>query len=116
MHVTNGDSAAALIRESGLGGEVLPWQDPLHDGPVLDGLPPKALAEVRARHSADSGWAPFPKVREAFARRDAALTRTNTTDEIVLWFEHDLYDQLQLIQILDRLADQRFRRRPSPGP
>jgi hypothetical protein len=24
-------------------------------------------------------------------------------DEIVLWFEHDLYDQMQLIQILDRL-------------
>jgi hypothetical protein len=25
-------------------------------------------------------------------------------DEIVLWFEHDLYDQLQLLQLLDWLA------------
>lgn len=24
-------------------------------------------------------------------------------DEVVLWFEHDLYDQLHLVQILDRL-------------
>lgn len=24
-------------------------------------------------------------------------------EEVVLWFEHDLYDQLQLVQILDRL-------------
>jgi hypothetical protein len=34
------------------------------------------------------------------AGSDAAFARH---DEIVLWFEHDLYDQLQLIQILDRL-------------
>jgi len=27
-------------------------------------------------------------------------------DEVVLWFEHDLYDQLQLLQILDYLAAQ----------
>lgn len=33
---------------------------------------------------------------------DAAFARH---DEIVLWFEHDLYDQAQLIQVLDILRD-----------
>jgi hypothetical protein len=37
--------------------------------------------------------------------RDEALDLAlRDFDEIVLWFEHDLYDQLQLVQILDRVA------------
>jgi hypothetical protein len=30
---------------------------------------------------------------------------SNTEDEVVLWFEHDLYDQLQLLQLLDWFAE-----------
>ena len=33
----------------------------------------------------------------------ARACRRAAVDEIVLWFEHDLYDQLHLLQILDRL-------------
>jgi hypothetical protein len=39
-----------------------------------------------------------------FAERDRAL-EGNRDGEYVLWFEADLYDQLQIIQILARLAD-----------
>ncbi len=38
LHLTNGDSAADLIREAGIGGKVLPWRDVLHMGPVPDKL------------------------------------------------------------------------------
>ena len=45
--------------------------------------------------------------RDAIARqlaeRDHALAAAAAVDEIVLWFEHDLYDQLQVLQIVDRL-------------
>jgi hypothetical protein len=36
-----------------------------------------------------------------FANRDSRLTRFREHEEVVLLFEHDLYDQLQLIQLLD---------------
>jgi hypothetical protein len=39
-----------------------------------------------------------------FAERDRALERALSQDEVVLWFEHDLYDQLQLLQLLDWFA------------
>ena len=39
-----------------------------------------------------------------FAARDRTLAAVQGTEEVVLWFERDLYDQLQLIQILDRLG------------
>jgi hypothetical protein len=36
-----------------------------------------------------------------FMRRDRMLAQCAAHKEVILWFEHDLYDQLQLIQILD---------------
>jgi hypothetical protein len=50
-------------------------------------------------------WWQWPKtysgLEVSFERRDEAITRFRDHEEVVLWFEHDLFDQLQLIQILD---------------
>src|SRR6188508_170387 len=37
LHVTNGESAANTLRQTGIGGAVLPWQDALHEGPAPAG-------------------------------------------------------------------------------
>lgn len=92
LHVTNGTSVS--LRESGLGGEVLAWIDVLHEGPVPAGLGPEELRYLRELYlDAEAG----------LTLRDAALQDISQHEEVALWFEHDLFDQLQLIQILDRL-------------
>ena len=101
--VTNGSSAVANLELAGIPGEKLPWDDVLHDGPVPAGLDLHQLSTVRARFIAD-GRAPVEEVREAFRRRDERLEASAGEDEVLLWFEHDLYDQLQLVQVLDWLA------------
>lgn len=103
LHVTNGDSAAERIRTAGVEGAILPWRDVLHDGPVPAGLPLEALSEVRAGFITSRGWGAADEVRASFAERDRTLA-CGDEDEVVLWFEHDLYDQLQLIQLLDWFA------------
>jgi hypothetical protein len=45
-------------------------------------------------------------MRAGFAERDRTLGDFRVHDETVLWFEHDLYDQLQLLQILDWFSRQ----------
>ncbi len=102
--VTNGDSAAERIERAGLAGEILPWRDVLHEGPVPAGLPARELGEVRARFLAERGWASPHETAESFAGRDAALADFGKHEEVVLLFEHDLYDQLQLVQVLDRFS------------
>ena len=104
LHVTNGDAAAEVIRASGVGGEVLPWRDVLHEGPVPAGLPLAELSDVRAGFIAGNGWGEGGEVRREFQARDQALAGFGDHDEVVLWFEHDLYDQLQLAQLLDFFA------------
>jgi hypothetical protein len=105
LHVTNGDSAVERIRAAGVPGDILPWRDVLHDGPVPAGLPLEMLSEVRAGFIAGRGWGDPDEARRSFAERDGRLAASEDDDEVVLWFEHDLYDQLQLIQLLDWFAD-----------
>ena len=102
LHVTNGDSTLALLRAAGLTSPVLPWRDVLHDGPVPAGLTDAELRRVRAEFIAGQDWGDLPAILGAFEERDRLLEE-HAEDEIVLWFEADLYDQLQIIEILDRL-------------
>jgi len=104
LHVTNGDAAADQIRRSGLGGIVLPWRDVLHEGPVPAELDAVALRAVRAGFLATSSDGDSGKIEKLLAQRDDILASFDLHEEVVLWFEHDLYDQLQILQILDRFS------------
>lgn len=106
LHLTNGDAAVLdVARAAGVAPEtVVPWRDVLHDGPVPGGLGAEALARVRAAHVAARGWASEAEALVAFLERDARLAAHPDEAEVVLWFEDDLYDALQLAQIGDRLA------------
>lgn len=105
LHVTSGDSTATTLRQGRIQGEAIAWRDVLHEGPV-PALPPAALARVRARFLAGmTGTGPGPIERD-LRERDRRLA-VAAAGEVVLWFEADLYDQLQLIQVLDRLSGAR---------
>jgi hypothetical protein len=105
LHVTNGDNAAARIRRVVPDAEVLPWRDMLHDGPVPCGLAPDELSEVRARFIAGETGLDAAEVTGSFRARDQRLRAAlDEREPLLLWFEHDLYDQLQLVQILATLA------------
>jgi hypothetical protein len=97
LHVTNGTSVS--LQDTGLPGDILPWLDALHEGPVPAHLDPAELRRVRGVFL-DAEWPGSAPAEFELAHRDAAL---EAHEEIALWFEHDLYDQLQLIQILDRV-------------
>src|SRR6185437_14289421 len=94
LQVTNGDSAAHTLRELGLPGELLVWRDILHAGPV-PAVGPAELRVVRAEYLSAQGYAPYEAVLTDFTQRDAALDGHD--GDFLLWFEADLYDQLQLI-------------------
>lgn len=104
LHITNGDSAARTLREAGLPGDALAWRDVLAEGPVPAGLSLEELAPARARFLADAGWADYDVALADLRRQYATLAASGEQDEVVLWFEHDLHDQLQLAQLLDWFA------------
>jgi hypothetical protein len=98
LHVSNGD--ATDLPGTGLAQRLVYWRDVLHEGPV-PAVGPAELRRIRAEflYEADAAHGTDP-----FGERDRLL-ESNRDGEYVLWFEADLYDQLQIIQILDRLSE-----------
>jgi len=99
LHVTNGESAGNTLRQTGIGGAVLPWQDVLHEGPVPAGSRTE-LRRVRAAFLSSCGWGSRRALLASLERRDRQFEALRDGLQVVLWFEHDLYDQLQLLDAL----------------
>jgi hypothetical protein len=105
LHVTNGDSVVYTFKKAGIVGTHLPWRDVLHEGPVPAGGTLEETSRIRAEYLASRGFGKPIKLLHDFASRDATLRRASEFSEVVLWFEHDLYDQLQLLQVLVTLDE-----------
>jgi len=103
LHITNGDVAANTLKSSALGGDVLPWRDPMHHGPFPPALDLDAVSKLRATHLAGTVL-DAEDVMLDFLLRNDHLSAANGYQEVVLWFEHDLLDQLQILQLLDWFA------------
>lgn len=103
--ITNGDSTVATMRAAEIPEPVLPWRDILHDGPVPGGLSPNELAAVRARFLAQPPVVSYEAILRGFRERDHRVRDFQDFKRVTIWLEHDLYDQLQLLQLLDRFAE-----------
>ena len=103
LHVTNGDITADLLRRAGLAGDALVWADVLHEGPVPGGLDDDGLRRARAGFLAGVDGIDGDGIRRRFEDRDRTLA-AGRDGRYLLWFEADLYCQLQLAQILAALG------------
>lgn len=104
LHLTNGDCVAGTLREAGLGGEVSITADVLHDGPAPAGLSAERWRKVRARYLAESGHRGYDECLRDLAEWDRKVEEAPNYEEVILWFEHDLFDQLNLIRLLTLLS------------
>jgi len=114
LHVANGTSTTRTIQAAGVPGARSIWADPLYDGPVPGGITDRELLDVRRQHLAqpvDPTSSPWrgedPSLDPVNDMREwrAIIERHESYDELILWFEHDLFDQLNLIQLLTWLRE-----------
>ena len=100
VHVCNGESTADSLSLADLPGEIRVWADALDQGPLLPVSDPEHW-KLR-----DEFWA-ARGLRDAggrLAAYDHGVDEAARAEELILWFEHDLFDQLALIRLLARLA------------
>jgi hypothetical protein len=100
VHVCNGDSTADTLSLADLPGDIRVWADALDQGPVL----PVSDAEhyqIRGEFWASRG---VPSATGQLEAWDKGVDDAASAEELILWFEHDLFDQLALIRLLARLA------------
>jgi hypothetical protein len=111
LHVMNGDSARAAFEPSGLPGDAIVYADALLEGPVPADVTDAELLAIRERFwdgAAPRQNTPLTAESSLLARWQRGMETFPQYDEAVLWFEHDLFDQLLLIRHLDWFARRGF--------
>ena len=97
LHILNGDSTAQILAKSSISGDVIVWREMLSEGPLQKEI------------GTDKFW----RTRYSFFENDVGITRLDyfdrtikeiikiediaNYDEVVLWFEFDLFCQVNLM-------------------
>lgn len=110
LHIRCGNDIEAGLRRAGFTGDFLMFADPLCQGPVPASS--DDMIRIRARFIASE----YPGEHESetiagLTKAEDKLSAAHRYGRIVLWFEHDPYDQLILLKVLSRLYETGARRR-----
>jgi hypothetical protein len=101
LHIHNGDSSANIARQSSLPGEHFAWREALIDGPTPAGIRGPEWLRLRAQHLTEF-YGEDPGATETALRiQEEKLASYPENDEVILWFEHDLFCQTNLIYLLN---------------
>src|SRR5580704_6192476 len=90
LHITDGESVAGTLRESGIPGVVSTYGDLMYEGPAPAGLDDQAWLETRARFIAEAGYATPEEARQYMQACQSALAAFSQHDEVVIWLDNKL--------------------------
>lgn len=97
---------ASLVSESGGFDHYLTWQDALYEGPIDAEIDLAQLSQLRADYFVDIEWAARNEIDTRYQVRNDKLLAYADYHEVILWFDHDLNSQLQLVQVIHWFAQQ----------
>ena len=100
IHIHNGDATLITAKRSGVPGEHIAFRESMIAGPVMA----KPDLETRARFLSEGYGTNLLKARTDLLEQERVLTDAVKHDEIVLWFEHDLFCLVHFIYLLQRFS------------
>ena len=107
LHITNGDSTTSVLQNLKLSGKIITWREMLCEG--------KTLRDVGSESFWKSRFDFFSKkyqiTKEQFISRTVRefknLCQQKIQEEIVLWFEYDLFCQINMIAVISWIKKHR---------
>jgi hypothetical protein len=103
VHICNGDVTADTLSLADLPGDIRVWADALDLGPVLP-VSDEENYRRRGEFWSTKGFGAAGENAQRLAQYDKDFDEAAGADELILWYEHDLFDQLALIRLLARLV------------
>lgn len=101
LHIHNGESSASTLKQSTIQGEQFAFRDALIAGPAPAAVAGHEWRRLRATHLSDSYGVNREECERELLRQEEILSSYASHEEVVLWFEHDLFCQVNLIYLLD---------------
>ncbi|RXJ51162.1 DUF1835 domain-containing protein [Gelidibacter gilvus] len=106
LHITNGNNLTDYLNELKIEGDFLTWQEMLCEGPTTEAIETEEFFNLRKEFLSD-----FYDIEIAEAELLSELDVLNHTDqfeEIVLWFEYDLFCHINLMAIINLLKQKKI--------
>lgn len=101
IHIHNGDVVAQLAKRAEIPGDHVAFRESLVTGPVTPG---DDWIETRANTLAVAFGEDLLRVRTSLVEQEQLLDAAASRDEVVLWFEHDLFCLSHLLYMFERLG------------
>jgi len=105
LHIHNGDSSAGTARQSSLSGEHFAWREALIEGPTPAGITGQEWHRLRAQHLTEFYGDDPGETEKGLRIQEDKLASYPEHEEVILWFEHDLFCQTNLIYLLNWFAE-----------
>lgn len=105
LHITNGDEITNKINQLELPGDFIVWREMLCEGPTLPILDSQEFYELR-KDFLNRTYNILPQDYEnQFIEELNKLSISNGYDEIVLWFEFDLFSHINMLAVISHLLE-----------
>lgn len=100
LHIVNGDVVGDKLRKGNVQGDILVWREVYTVGPVFTEMDELHQKHPRVEYLESNLGIPANDYVANCQAQEQMLRKFHKYDEVVLWFEHDLYDQLMLSYLL----------------
>lgn len=106
IHIVNGDALANKMKN--FDGFVMPWREMYDFGPLMKNSTKEMFIHERAFFFEQKVGIPASLYMENSRKQEQWLDQLPRDSEIILWFEHDRYDQTMLMYLLNELSTKKF--------
>ncbi|MFT5737818.1 MAG: hypothetical protein ACI9SG_002168 [Maribacter sp.] len=107
LHITNGDSFTKRLNKLNIKGDVVTWREMLCEGKTLNTVGSESFWKTRyeflhKNYKVSKSW-----FIEKTLKEYRSLCNHKQQDEIVLWFEYDLFCQVNMLAVISWLLANR---------
>ncbi|WP_029033024.1 DUF1835 domain-containing protein [Salinimicrobium terrae] len=103
LHITNGDDLSRQILTLELPGDVITWREMLCEGPASIDVGDEEFVLLRKTFLQEKYKVSEERYQQEFLGELVKLAAINNYDEVVLWFEFDLFSHMNMLALISFL-------------
>ncbi|MFD0993618.1 DUF1835 domain-containing protein [Tenacibaculum geojense] len=111
LHITNGDVTTQQLKQLGFKDEIITWREMLCEGKTTTDVGSEGFWKTRFDFLNDNYKISKQKFINFTLKEYRNLCNQKQQDEIVLWFEYDLFCQINMIAVISWLKQYRNNRK-----
>ncbi len=107
LHITNGDAFTTRLNSMGLKGDIITWREMLCEGKTLTNVGSESFWKTRFDFFHKNYKVSKSTFIERTLKEYRSLCNHKQQDQIVLWFEYDLFCQVNMLAVISWLKANR---------